>query len=220
MASKLPLRALSMRVTTAARTPGPHTAQSITAVPIITGRRCLSLFGGGDKSPTKEEKKSSRLEAWIEELKALHGSRWQSVYDESRARQARNEELIRERHRQKKAAAPGAEDEGDAKERVKKAEAAWVAQLKARYGKEGWRAAYQHRNAAFEAGMAKSEQASEAFREKMRAEKEAWEVVARQAKLEAALRAGVEGSATPEGDGSGAGRSRAEVRRGREVASF
>lgn len=215
MASKLSLRALSMRTTTTTLT--PLNRLRTTAAALSRGPHCRASFSdkatsGADAAPPL----SAATEAWIAKLKEMHGDRWQSVYDESRARQARNEELIREKHRQQqqlkqmkkggkkaKAAAAAAaaagtkgEGQGGAEGRVGQTEEAWIEQLKARHGERGWRAVYEQRKAAFEAGTAKSDRAAELLREKSRAEKKARQQEERRlrvaeeakAKMEAELR--------------------------------
>lgn len=215
MASKLSLRALSMRTTTTT-TSTPLNRLCTTAAALRRGPHCRASFSdkatsGADAAPPL----SAATEAWIAKLKEMHGDRWQSVYDESRARQARNEELIREKHRQQqqlkqmkkggkkaKAAAAAAaagtkgEGQGGAEGRVGQTEEAWIEQLKARHGERGWRVVYEQRKAAFEAGTAKSDRAAELLREKSRAEKKARQQEERRvraaeeakAKMEAELR--------------------------------
>lgn len=121
------------------------------------------------------------------------------MYDESRARQARNAELIQEKHRQRqeqknlaksgsdgsstgshpKAKTPQPLKKEESKEgpreraeRVARTEEAWLALLKARFGEDAWEAVYEQRKAAFEAGLAQSEKAGERVREKSKLEKE------------------------------------------------
>lgn len=98
----LPKRALLMH--------GTARAAPLNRVAACTTRasseRALSTTQSRTKSqsPSAPSKQPASEKAWIERLKQEHGEDgWEAVYNESKARAARNAEAVREKHRQEKA---------------------------------------------------------------------------------------------------------------------
>lgn len=196
--SLVSLRALPARTTTNTTTTvlTPSTRPVLPTATPVTAHQAASYSSKTGGAPHM----TPATEAWIAKLKETHGFRWQAVYEESRARQARNAELIQEKHRkqqeQKRLAQSGSNGttssssqligktqqpskKGEREEgprerarRVAQAEEAWIAQLKARHGEDAWEAVYAQRHAAFEAGLAQSDKVGEKVRENSRIQRE------------------------------------------------
>lgn len=91
------MRAVPARTTTTTTTVFTSSSCPILTIATpVTAHQAASYSSKTDSAP----RMTPATEAWIAKLKEVHGFRWQAVYDESRARQARNAELIQEKHRQ------------------------------------------------------------------------------------------------------------------------